>query len=269
MIDLVIVNYRTPADLRECLQSLNEVWLPPGSSVTVMNVDARPIDVAVAEEFRPTQEQYRHYEYDVNVGYATAVNDGAFWGNSDFLGIFNADVVFRPGVIPECVQALRENPEWGVLGPRQVDARNRLTHSGLYDSGGRLVDRGWRKPDMAAFADIREVPSVSGSAYFVRRSAWESLTSCPLYQQVAPGAKGAFLPTQHYYEDEWCSRHAVAHGWKVIYYGPVVMVHKWHRASTVGGPAEMALPVSRKYFREACQVHGISPSSDPMGASIL
>jgi hypothetical protein len=98
---------------------------------------------------------------------------------------------------------------------------------------------------------------VSGSAYFIKRKVWDFLTECPTYREVAPKARGAFLPTSHYFEETFCSYHAQAHGWKVMYYGPVVIRHEWHQASPVGGWAERQFPVSQKYFREACGRHGI------------
>lgn len=53
-----------------------------------------------------------------------------------------------------------------------------------------------------------------------------------------------------------CSYHARQHGYKCVYYGPVHMIHRWHKASPVGGFADKLFNVSREQFRKACDVHG-------------
>lgn len=54
-----------------------------------------------------------------------------------------------------------------------------------------------------------------------------------------------------------CSYHARAHGYQATYYGPVTIVHRWHKASPVGGWAEAQFSRSRRIFRAACDAHGI------------
>jgi hypothetical protein len=105
---------------------------------------------------------------------------------------------------------------------------------------------------------VVEAVTVSGSAFFVKRSVWRELTYCPLFTDVVPDAVGAMLPTPHYYEETWVSWHAWGHGYKVVYYGPVVVGHKWHRASPIGGFADQVMAVSREMFRAACDHHGLS-----------
>jgi GT2 family glycosyltransferase len=135
-----------------------------------------------------------------------------------------------------------------------------ITHAGIFGTNDKPALRGWKRPDDGQFDEIRDdALSVSGSAYFIKRLCWDELTNCSKYRKIAPDAVGAFLPTPHYYEETFCSYHAREHGWKVVYDGETSMVHKWHKASPVGGVAEKKhMPESRKMFRAACDMHGIT-----------
>jgi hypothetical protein len=137
-------------------------------------------------------------------------------------------------------------------------ARGGTGTAGIFGTNAAPVHRGWNEIHRGQYLDVSDAVTVSGSAYFVKRTVWEELANCSLYREVAPDAAGAFLPTPHYYEETWASYHCREHGYRVIYYGPITMVHKWHQASPVGGWAEQQMPASRELFRRACVHHGIA-----------
>jgi GT2 family glycosyltransferase len=108
-----------------------------------------------------------------------------------------------------------------------------------------------------SFSDIEEAVTVSGSAYFIRRSVWDELTNCSLYQNFSP-SNGAFLQTPLFYEETFCSYHVRQHGYKVLYNGQAKMIHEWHQsAKEEEGYVQEVLPVARKMFREACAAHNM------------
>jgi cellulose synthase/poly-beta-1,6-N-acetylglucosamine synthase-like glycosyltransferase len=263
---MVVVNYRTPNDLARFCQSV--LIAPPEIEwhLTVVNVAVQGHDSTMLERIRHHYSEQGFLanfsginELD-NVGYARACNEAAArateWDH-DVLAFFNADVTLPAGAVDQCVAALVNNPDWGVVGPRQVDSKGRLTHAGIFGTLEHPQHRAWRQPNETQYGDIRPAVTVSGSAYFIRRSLWDLLTDCPKYRAAAPMAKGAFLPTPHYFEETYCSYHVQAHGAKVMYYGPVCIHHEWHQASPVGGWAERQFPISQKIFRQACDIHGI------------
>lgn len=252
-INLVIVNYRTPYDLGHCLASLDKHRPTVPWRVVVVNVDGLDEDADVRTHWQTKMRGHMSFvDFRENVGYGTAVNAGAYQHFLDTLGIFNADVRFTEGVIDECFEALHSREDWAVLGPRQIDDHNRITAGGHF---GPHNDRGFHQPNGAAYGDIRDdATTVSGSAYFIKRAVWDELTACPDYQWAE--ADGAFLPTRHYYEETWCSYHAIAHGYKCVYYGPATMIHLWHRASKVG-TVERFVTDSRNKFEQACLQHKI------------
>jgi GT2 family glycosyltransferase len=253
-IDLAVVNYRTPYDLAAFTASLDKYPPTVDATLTIVDVastDAQPTTVTWARGYA------RRYAVNDNIGYGRACNLAAQDGAGDVIAFFNADVEVTDQAIDACHDALMARDDWAVIGPRQVDQQRRIRHAGIFGSNTNPVHRGWQETDNAQYLDIREAVTVSGSAYFIKRAVWDELTNCRLYKEIAPHAVGAFLPTPHYYEETMCSYHCRAHGHTVIYYGPVTMIHKWHRASPLGGWAEQQMPKSRAYFRYACQHHGI------------
>lgn len=256
MLEIVIVNYHTDNDLLECCDSLVAFAPTVEHRVLIVNCDGRPEDNRVAEMWCERRPNWAWVDIP-NMGYAGACNLAGATSVADVIAFFNADVKFRYGVLDACYTALATNDRWGILGPRQVDDDGKITHAGIFGTHEKPELRGWhRRTD--EYQEVRDdAISVSGSAYFVKMECWNELTRCRRFQSVAPFASGAFLPTRHYYEETWCSYHAFAHNWKVVYWGLHTMVHKWHRASPVGGAADRLMPESRALFRTACDEHGI------------
>lgn len=252
-LDIIVVNYHTPNDLRRFLASLDRH--PPSceASLTVVDVD---VDATTTSIPWPGGTG-AHLGVVGNIGYARSCNFGASRRSHNVIALFNADVELTAGALDACHNALIENDDWAILGPRQVDQRKRIRHAGIFGTHTKPAHRGWQETDRGQYTDIQDAVTVSGSAYFIKRSVWNELTECPLYRAIAPDAQGAFLPTAHYYEETWCSYHAWAHGHRVIYFGSTTIIHKWHQASPVGGWAERQLPLSREYFRSACDLHAI------------
>jgi GT2 family glycosyltransferase len=275
-VSAVVINYRTPSDLSDHLESIYTVSLSCGDdrfldSITVVNVDPGEDDIDVAEMWcsrinrvRPDLAAYMFVPW--NCGYAFACNMASRYGNGGVLAFFNADTTFSEPVFSECYEALATNPTWGILGPRQIDETGAITHAGIFGPDAKPQIRGWKSRSQA-YDDVRsDCYSVSGSAYFVKRKVWDQLTGCETYRRSVTAycdrnlatPLGAFLPTRHYYEETYCSLHARAHGWKVAYLGTATMIHKWHKASAVGGYADRRLlPESREIFRQVCSEHGI------------
>jgi GT2 family glycosyltransferase len=261
-LDVVVVDYRTPWDLSAFLASY--AAFPPTDAklwVVLVSPDGGSLeaDLALSAQWE-TVLDFEVIVFEDNVGYSKACNFAATKGTGDVIAFFNADVVLTEGALDECAQALRSTPQWGILGPRQVDAENRFTAGGVFGPPTQPQQRNWLSTDVGQCSDVRpDALTVSGAAYFIKRDLWWSLTGCELYRQVAGEPEGAFLSTPHYYEETWCSYHARAHGALCVFYGPVKIVHKWHQASEPGGWADQQMAVSREAFRYACDRHNGIP----------
>jgi len=259
-VDLIVVNYRSPHDLNHFILSLqrNQPTIP--WDLVVVNVDPLQDDVLIAQHsIEALPGRVVVYQFDSNVGYATAVNMASTFGSNEVLAIFNADTRLTPNVIDECHNVLMSREEWAVLGPRQIDNSGKITHGGIFGSMSKRVERGFHhRNDDGIYGDVRDdATTVSGACFFVKRAVWDELTSCPIYRSRFPDVEGAFLPTMHYWDETWCAVHAITHGYRCVYYGPMTMIHLWHNASRVGGWAERQITKSRSLFAEMCDLHDI------------
>lgn len=258
-LDIVVVNYKSPGDLWAFLNSYNNAYPQIPHSLHVVNVQPEDADIRVAKEW--AQEfRFLYTEYSDNVGYATACNAAAQMPDREALAFFNADTKLEWGVLETCHAELMCHDDWGVLGPRQVNDANLITSAGVFGTFSAPVLRGWQEPDNGvSYSDVRpDAVSVSGSAYFVKRSVWDELTNCQYFigcPEVWPlKPKGAFLPTQHYYEETYLSYHAQAHDYRVVYYGPSRMVHNWSQEGAADASSKYWAD-SQALFRAACDFH--------------
>jgi GT2 family glycosyltransferase len=253
-VDVVVVNYRTYGDLERFCDSWLEAKFE-GCTLTVVDVEGA---ARLGDEVRSHHQIDHWINTEENCGYARACNFGAAHGTNDVILLANADTLLTPALW-DCYLALRSHADWGVLGPRQVDDRGAITAGGIFGTDTNIGQRGWQELDRGQYSDVRDdAKSVSGSLYFIKRALWEELTECEVMQKAYPDIRGAFIPTPHYYEETCCSYHARAHGYKIVYYGPVQMTHLWHRASPHGGKADSHVETSKAMMREFCRMHNIS-----------
>lgn len=244
-IDVVVVNYRTSKELEDFCSSYERHHFE-GCTLTVVDVD--PFD------HRQLNDRIMLPE---NVGYGRACNIGGQHGSNDVVLLANADTFITEGSLEHCYKALLSHDDWGVLGPRQVNEHGQITAGGIFGHPAQPSQRGWNEYDVNQYADVRDdALTVSGSLYFIKRKVWQELTDCSIYQEYQPGAVGPFLHTPHYFEETACSYHARAHGYKCVYYGPVQMIHFWHRASPHGGWADHQFAHSQAMHREFGAKHG-------------
>jgi len=258
MIDLCIINYNTRPLLQRFLNTLHSdyeegVWklyiADNGSSDDTLEWlgkvgNSYNIDVLSVNE---------------NIGYSAASAQLADCGSSDIIAILNSDVWMNTKDVKLMQDFFDSNNDVHISGPKQRDEDGYITHAGIVGTNTKPLMRGWKVHDPLdnLFRDVIECVTVSGSAYFIRRDTWTSMTQNAEYQKVAPGATGAFLPTPHYYEETWCSYFARHLGYKVVYNGNVSIGHSWHKSSPIGGEADQKFNVSRKIFRDACDTIGI------------
>lgn len=270
MIDLCVVNYNTPKQTHRLLSTLghddNGIWntyLADNKS----SDDSFDALLGVCQSFPITK-----IVQNDNIGYAAACNQLASFGSGDIIGLLNSDVWLSTSDVLSIQKSFDNNPNVHILGPKQRDERGAITHAGIGGTNVRPLHRGWHKPDPmdVEFRDMLQMVTVSGSAYFIRRSVWEALTSDEEYQELVntivlngwiPKSRteplGAFLPTKHYYEETFCSYFARHRGYNVYYDGRISIGHSWHAAHEKGSDADKHWSESQFLFRYACDTLGI------------
>ena len=260
-LDLVLINFRTPDLVMRFVASLRE-YTPEDLDVhlIVVDNDPEPFEGLIDDDLRVDGVRTSLVTSRRNLGYNVGCNVGAALGNGRIIALLNSDVrLLNDECLPRMVDFLDADPRAAVAGPLQIDDLGRATHAGIFGTQSDPQHRAFLQPVTDEHRDIRPAVTVSGSAYFIKRSAWTVLTSCPLYQDVAPGAPGAYLPAQHYYSDTWCSYHASAHGMGVWYVGDAEIEHLWHKSSPVNGEMDRGpvFDADRSLFRRACDHHRI------------
>lgn len=264
MIDLCVVNYNTKPLLERFLNTLHADFTTSGKVWNLNICDNGSTDGS----FEWLEENKDNYYIangwkKANIGYSAACNFMASSTYGDVIGLLNADVWLTSQDLIDIDNIFQSNPDIHILGPKQRDEKGYITHAGIVGSNTAPAHRGWRQLDVedVLYRDRVECVTVSGSAYFVRRSVWEALTNDEEYRKMYPEAIGAFLPTPHYYEETWCSYFARHRGYNVVYDGSVSIGHSWHASSPKPGEgyshADSQFRLSQSIFRKACDTIGI------------
>lgn len=258
MIDLCVVSYNTRPLLQRLLNTVHHDYK---DGVWDMYISDNGSSDDTNDWLNKSIANYRVTDFvkNKNIGYSAACNMLAASGSGDIIGLINADTWFTTNDILNIQAIFDSDKSIHILGPKQRDEDGRIRHAGIVGTNTSPKHRGWGEldPSDALYRDRINCITVSGSAYFVRRSVWEALTNNEKYKEIAPKSIGAFLPTPHYYEETWCSYFARHLGYNVVYDGSVSIGHSWHKSSPVGGEADQKFKISQKIFREACDHFGI------------
>lgn len=255
---VVVVNYRTPHDLKNFIDSYVFQQSTVDSELIVVDVDP------TEESYEQSREVLTKYNFPFqywpimhNCGYSGACNFASTLTDKEVVAFFNADTKLFDDTLDLCYCALVNHDDWAVVAPLQVDSGGRVTHAGIFGTNDKPKHRGWRSKHPDEYRDVLEAVTVSGSAYFVDKRIWDKLAVDNEWQSLYPGIEGCFLPTPHYYEETWYSYFARHRGYKVIYFGEAMMIHEWHKASPVGSVERSVMKTSQQMFRDACDKLGI------------
>lgn len=268
MIDLLVVNYNTKPLLERLLNTLHEdagrnnpwaIYIADNDSTDdsrdFLRQHAIHYEMGAAKPRSFGSAMYSAYDlkevhFLPNNGYSFAINHMAARGEGDIIGILNADVWLTSGDVAAIQSIFDEDPTISILGPKQRNEQGNIVHAGIVGTNEAPRHRGWNEhdPHDVKYKDQIDCVTVSGSAYFVRRSVWEDMTNHPDYKMVSNNAPGAFLPTPHYFEETWCSYFARHLGYRVVYDGTVSIGHTW--CASTNGPA----PILNQYFRESQKI---------------
>jgi len=272
MIDLCVVSYNTKEKLQRLIDTLASDY--DSSIFSLYILDNNSTDGTkeyISDYINKLGWQGEIIDSNFNYGYSFACNLLASRGSGNVVGLLNADVWMRSVDVSNIEKRIYEL-DADIYGPKQRDEHGSITHAGIFGTNTAPQHRGWKLADPGdiLFRDSLDAVTVSGSAYFVKRSVWESLTYDPEYISLlghlvgkksiplwSVTADGAFLPTPHYYEETWCSYYARHRGYSVVYDGAVSIGHSWHASSEIGGEPDSKFKISQAIFRESCDFMGI------------
>ncbi len=186
-LSLVVIHYRTPDLLQECLTRLTR--FAPGAEVLVVDTGPGGESAALVERFEGVRfmtTQNHSLAHAVNVGLKSWLETGS----RPFVAHLNADVMVERETLPALLNALGEGV--GMVGPRVV------TPGGAWQNQGLPYRRHYRRlartPASSGNVSSVAVPWLSGCLQMTRRD-------------VVARVGGMNSTLRFYNEDvEWCWR---------------------------------------------------------------
>lgn len=253
MIDLIVVNYKTYGLIHRFLESYRNN--KPSTDSRVILIDNESNSDML---YKMDLDDVDVYPFKENLGYAGACNFGANLSGSKYMAFLNSDTEFVDDkCVDICVQYMEDHDDVAVVGPLQYASDGRVTHGGIFGTHSKPEHRGWHsKANKDKYRDVLDAVTVSGSAYFLRRSVWDEMSRCPIYREVFPDASGGFAGLPHFFEETIYSYHVFGHGYKCVYLGEAEMIHQWHKSSPVGSQ-NANFKIGQAEFRRFCEAHGL------------
>ena len=245
---VLLVNYRTYADLARCLESLRP-YVQSDDEIAVVDYGSDAVALREAVSRHPGVTLIPRAD---NLGFAAGVNLGAAHTRAPFLLLLNPDTVAEGPVLRVLEEWLIRHPDVGVAGARVLNA----------DGSNQPTAR--RFPDLTTWFGGRSTAFTSRfpGNWFARRNLvgldatspldvdWVSgaclMTRRDLFERVGGFDEGFFL----YWEDaDYCRRVADA-GFRRMYVPDVTV---WHAA---GRSAEQdPIPAIRAFHQSAYRLY--------------
>lgn len=224
-LSVVVVHYRSPEQLFQCLASLEAGVGGLAIEILVIDNDSRDGTPAALSTRCPRVRVITNAE---NLGYARAVNQGINATGGEFVLVLNHDCEVRPEAVAHLVGFLRTHPHVAIAGPKLLNSDGSLQFSArafpnhltfLFNRYSILTRLLPNNPFSRRYlltdwdhSSVREVDWLSGACLMARRSAIE---------RVGLMDEAFFL----FNEDvDWCRRMRMA-GLGVCYVPDAVVMH--------------------------------------------
>ncbi len=117
MLSVISVNYNSSALLKDCLSSISSA-VQNGMPVEFIVVDSGSGADDVDALKRLEKKNLKLILSRENIGYAGAVNKGILNATGNFILITNPDVFYKPDSIKNMINALKQLPACGAVGPK-------------------------------------------------------------------------------------------------------------------------------------------------------
>ena len=232
---VVMVNYKTPDLVADCLDTLIE-QLEPGKDI-VSIVDncsgddsADQIEAFVKE--RGYEDRVDLIRSPVNCGFAGGNNVAIEKYKPDYWLLLNSDTLVRPNAIKELLTAIEKYPEVGIMSPRlewpdetpQISCFNYLSPVSEFLASARtgLFTKLFKKFNVPI--DVKDEPYPCQWTTFAC-----ALIRGDVMEQVGMLDDGYFM----YFDDVDYCRRAGKKGWKVMNWPAARVVHLRGKSSPV------------------------------------
>jgi N-acetylglucosaminyl-diphospho-decaprenol L-rhamnosyltransferase len=263
-VHVVIVNWNSGAQLRECLQSFAAVATDDVTLWRVSVVDNASTDASCDALVATASLPLALIRNAGNRGFGAACNQGAAGSDADYILFLNPDTRLMPGnlELPARYLGSAHHATVGIVGIQLVDpqgqiARNTARAPSAWSMIGQSL--GLDRLGLAAFPrhfdtewahdETRTVDQVMGAFFFVRRTVFEALG----------GFDERFFV---YFEDMDFAVRSRQRGWNSVYLASARAFHRGH------GTTHQATERRTFYFVRS-KLHYAFKFFSPLGAAAV
>jgi GT2 family glycosyltransferase len=229
-VSAVVVNFRRPDILGDCLRSLQQALAVTGGETELVVVDNASGDESLELIARVAPEAIV-LEMPSNLGFPTAVSHGIRVSSGEWVLLINNDVIVEPDAVRDLLDAVRSAPH---LGSAAAQMRFAGGQAGIINSAGIGVDRLGiaydrllGEPVAASETEPVEVFGACCGAALLRRA---------MLDQIGGFDESFFFAL----DDADIAWRAQMHGWRSVYVPSAVVHH--HHGATIGHGSSL------KYF---------------------
>jgi hypothetical protein len=227
-LGIVIINYRTPALVEDCLTSLGPQLEAVDARVVVVDNFSNDGSAERLAEFLRTGPLWKGrvtlLRSPTNAGFSGGNNFGMAALDAGFMLLLNSDTLVRPGALAALLDAAKRWPEAGAIGPRLEDEDETAQVSAFrfHSPLSEFLSAAETGPFDKLFRFAVVPLAVSEAA---RDCDWASF-ACILLRRAAidavgPMDEGYFM----YFEDADYCRALKRAGWKTVYDPAARIVH--------------------------------------------
>ncbi|MBI4426432.1 MAG: glycosyltransferase family 2 protein [Candidatus Kerfeldbacteria bacterium] len=260
-LSIIIVNYKEPGFLRQCLKGIQRARLKLPYEVIVVDNASGDRSVGMVREHFPDVVLLPQNR---NLGFAAGNNVGLRRAAGRYVLLLNADIAVFEGALERLMTFLNDHPKVGMIAPQLLNP-DQTIQTTCYRFPSPLIPMLRRTP-LGMFglarAALRQYLMLDWDHHEIRPIEW-ALGACLMVRRRAIEEVG-LLDEQFfmYFEDvDWCRRFWEA-GWPVIYLPTVALVH-YHQRMSAENPGlngvfqkltrihiQSGLKYFRKYFRK-------------------
>jgi GT2 family glycosyltransferase len=190
VVSIIIPVYNALEYARECLDSVYRAMTGVPFEVIVVDNGSDPVVAAWLSAEQVCRHDLQVLHFELPLGFARAVNEGARTARFGFLVLLNSDAAVTDGWLDSMVRAMETDPRLGIVSPV-------TNHSG---PGAQLVSE-----QSAAMREslIYEPQRLFFYCVMIRRELWDSLDGLDEIYEVGT-----------YEDDDFCLRTRMA-GWSL------------------------------------------------------
>lgn len=232
---IIILNYRTPKLVIDCLFSLKgEVKIGTHQVIVVDNASGDNSVEMITETIHEQgwSDWVEVIPSAVNGGFSAGNNIGIQAVKAEAYLLLNSDTIVRPGAIAHLLEALENYPEAGLISPRLEwpDEKPQISCFRYHSPISELIKSAATGPVTKALSRY-DVPIPVANTPF--EPEWTSFACVLVRRQVIDEIglmdEGYFM----YYDDiDYCRRARDA-GWKILHYPEARVVHLRGGSGTV------------------------------------